>query len=431
MKRPRRSFVKKSPALKKRCSLNVSPATGRPHHRIEIIVGFDREGCERADIEVALPLVFEGGETSVFAKNVGWTAVRECGSKTKTSRHLADDPPIGLRLAWTRQERALSRDAPFGVGDGPILLAPRCGRQQHLRTGLNGVVADDVFGDDEQLEPLQGGAHRAGARQRHARIGRHHPQCLDRSAFDGLKHIDGFQPFAGRHAGRVPEAADAAYFGGREAHVGGELVGEPADLAPAHGVGLAGERKRPHADSANAACGQMHVDDRIHLVGALGGLIDPLREGGDDATGVAKKFKEARNIGPVESCGLGGSRCIAGDFAGAGQRLDKTRRVPVDILVVESECVGEVHEQTAEQRGIHARRDRKEQIGVFDRRGSPRIDDDQFRASFPLGGDHPLIEDGMTPRRIRADQHDEIGLIEIAVCPWDDVGAKGATVAGD
>ncbi len=100
----------------------------------------------------------------MFAKNVGRITVCESGSETETTRHLADDPPIGLRLARARQERALSRDAPFRVGDGPVLLAPRCGRQQHLRTGLDGVVADDVLGDDEQLKPLQSGAYRAGAR---------------------------------------------------------------------------------------------------------------------------------------------------------------------------------------------------------------------------------------------------------------------------
>ena len=38
-----------------------------------------------------------------------------------------------------------------------------------------------------------------------------------------------------------------------ELHVGGELVGEPADLAAAHRVGLAGERERPHARAADAA----------------------------------------------------------------------------------------------------------------------------------------------------------------------------------
>ncbi len=212
--------------------------------------------------------------------------------------------------------------------------------------------------------------------------------------------------------------------------MGGELIGEFADLTSAHGVGLAGQRERPHANSANSARGQMHVDDRIHLVGALSGLIDTLREGRNDATGATKEFKEACNIRPIKRGGPRGCCRIAGDFASARQRLDKTRRVPVDIRVIESERVGEVCQQTAEQRGIHARRDRKKQIGVLGRRGSPRIDDDQFGTAVSLGGDHALIKDGMAPGRIGADQHDEVGFIEIAVGAGNHVGAKGAAVAG-
>jgi hypothetical protein len=60
-------------------------------------------------------------------------------------------------------------------------------------------------------------------------------------------------------------------------HVRGEHVGEAADLAPAHGVRLAGDRERPHAGLADAAGGQVAVDDRVDLVGARGRLVDALR----------------------------------------------------------------------------------------------------------------------------------------------------------
>ena len=49
------------------------------------------------------------------------------------ARHLRQDPPVGPRLAGRRQERALARDAPLGVGDGAVLLAPGRGRQAHVR----------------------------------------------------------------------------------------------------------------------------------------------------------------------------------------------------------------------------------------------------------------------------------------------------------
>ena len=61
-----------------------------------------------------------------------------------------------------------------------------------------------------------------------------------------------------------------------EIHVRGQLVGQPADFAPAHGVGLAGERERAHARAADAAGEQVAVDDGVDLVGAAGGLVDAL-----------------------------------------------------------------------------------------------------------------------------------------------------------
>jgi hypothetical protein len=83
--------------------------------------------------------------------------------------------------------------------------------------------------------------------------------------------------------------------------MGGELIGKPADFATAHGVGLAGQRERSHARPADAPGGEVNIDDRIHLVGALRGLIDPLRVAGDDALGSRKQLKEAGNLAEIES----------------------------------------------------------------------------------------------------------------------------------
>ena len=93
---------------------------------------------------------------------------------------------------------------------------------------------------------------------------------------DRLEHLHGLQAFAPRHARRVPEAAHAVDLGRREAHMRGELVGEAADLAAAHRVGLAGERERPHAGLADAAGGEMAIDDGVDLVGALRRLVHAL-----------------------------------------------------------------------------------------------------------------------------------------------------------
>ena len=144
--------------------------------------------------------------------------------------------------------------------------------------GIDGVVAQHVLGDDEQFELPQRLAHRAGARQRHRRIGRHHPQRLDLAALDRLEHLHRLEALALGHARRVPEPPHAVDVVRREVHMRGELVGEPADLAAAHRVGLAGERERPHAGLADAAGGEMAIDDGVDLVGALRRLVHALRD---------------------------------------------------------------------------------------------------------------------------------------------------------
>ncbi len=60
-----------------------------------------------------------------------------------------------------------------------------------------------------------------------------------------------------------------------------EHIGEAADLAPAHGVGLAGEREWAHAGPANPAAGQMAVDNGVDLVRPKRSLIDALAPGRD------------------------------------------------------------------------------------------------------------------------------------------------------
>jgi hypothetical protein len=58
--------------------------------------------------------------------------------------------------------------------------------------------------------------------------------------------------------------------------VTGEKVGHAADLAPAHGVGLAGERERPGAGAADLAGGKVQVDEGGILESAVDRLVEPL-----------------------------------------------------------------------------------------------------------------------------------------------------------
>ena len=103
----------------------------------------------------------------------------------------------------------------------------------------------------------------------------------------------------------------------------------------------------------------------------------------------------------------------------------------IDVFVVERQSVGEMHKQAAEQRRIHARRYGQEQVGVLRGRRAPRVDHDDFGAARPLVGDHALIQHGMAPSRIGADENDEIGEIEVGIGAGHGIGAEGTAVAGD
>jgi hypothetical protein len=90
-----------------------------------------------------------------------------------------------------------------------------------------------------------------------------------------------------------------------------------------------------------------------------------------------------------------------------------------------------VDEKPAEQGGVLSWRDWQDEIGIFSRRRATWIDHHQLRAARMFVGDHALIENRMTPGRIRADEHDHIGKIEIRIAAGDGVAAEGAAMAGD
>ena len=103
-----------------------------------------------------------------------------------------------------------------------------------------------------QLASASRDAARVGERGR--RIGGHDPQRLDAPVAHGFEHVDGLEAGPLGHPRRVPEGAqEGAVVGILDVEMGGELVGEAADLAPAHGVRLAGYRERAHARPCDAA----------------------------------------------------------------------------------------------------------------------------------------------------------------------------------
>ena len=251
-----------------------------------------------------------------------------------------------------------------------------------MRAARDGVGRGDVLGDDEEIELAQRVARAVGVRQRHGRVRRHDPQRLDAPGRDRLEQRDRLEPLALGHPRRAPEAAHAIDLLGREAHMGREHVGEAADLAPAHGVRLAGERERPHARPADAARGEVAVDDRVDLVGALRRLVHALREAGDGALGRARTSRRK----PERRAPEGRSPAPSPRSSARSRGLASSASAkPVVWRAMKARSsaagLGEMHEETAEQRRVRARRDRQEEIGLVAGRGAARIDDDDLRAA--------------------------------------------------
>ena len=89
-------------------------------------------------------------------------------------------------------------------------------------------------------------------------------------------------------------------------------------------------------------------------------------------------------------------------------------------------------EQAGEQRDVAVRRDRQMQVGDVGGHRPARIDQhDLHPGPLLLGRGDPLVEHRVAPGEVRADQHDEIGKLEILVAAGHGVGAEGAAMAGD
>ncbi len=273
-------------------------------------------------------VVLESRQRGMLAEDVGGGAIGEGVAEAHALRDLGDDPPVGLRLAGQRQEGALARDAPLGVRDRAVLLAPGGGREAaHARRARSCRSRSrsrrrrgDRAGAARRARASASGSDTAGF------VAMIH-SALTRPAAIGLEQLDRLETLALGHPRRAPEAAHPIDLLGREAHMSREHVGEAADLAPAHRVRLAGERERPRARPADAAGGEVAVDDRVDLVGALRGLVHALREAGDGPLRRGEQFEKSLNGGRRKARRPRRRRGRRRDLARSCERLGEARRV--------------------------------------------------------------------------------------------------------
>ena len=137
-------------------------------------------------------------------------------------------------------------------------------------------------------------------------------------------------------------------------HVCRKHVGHPADFAPAHGIGLARQGKRPHAGPAETPREQVTIDDAVDLVRAGGRLVYSLREGSDDARGRREQLIELGELPRIDSARLRDcclvirrtSRRLQRDFQSGGMSVDESD--------VRSTVPAQIGEQPIEQPHIRS-----------------------------------------------------------------------------
>ncbi len=159
---------------------------------------------------------------------------------------------------------------------------------------------------------------------------------------------------------------------------------------------------------------QMGVDDAIGLVGAAGRLVHTLREGGDDALGGAEPLVEAAQRCRIHPAHARHGRHVAGGVLGHEQRPRCAARMRADEFAIELPVLRQPRQQAVEQHHVAAGAQWQMQIGEVAGRGATRIDHDEAHAGpLFLGLHDALIQHRVTPGGIGADQHDQIGQLQI------------------
>ena len=339
---------------------------------------------------------------------------------------LTDRPPVGSRFPGHRQERALTRDATFGVGDGTVLLAPGRGRQQDIGEIAGVGIAIDL-GDHHELAAFQRRADPVGVRQADHRIGGDDPHGLDATVVNRFEQVDRLVAGFVGDFGTAPETThQIAMIRIFEFEVRGELVGEAADLAAAHGIGLAGNRERAGAGHADTTGGEVAVDDRVAFVDAGRRLVDALREGRDHAFVIGPQPIEVEQGLWVQSAHARHFVGIAGTEFGRVHGFDFTMGVVAQEAEIEASLAAQIGEQAVEQPDIGARCDRQVQVGLFAGGGAARVDHHQLhRRTCRARRRDALVDHRVAPGGIRAHQHDQVRLFQILVAHRYQIGAEG------
>ncbi len=105
--------------------------------------------------------------------------------------------------------------------------------------------------------------------------------------------------------------------------------------------------------------------------------------------------------------------------------------MPLHELAVRCAAAMQMVEQAQEQGDVGVRRQRKVQVGFLCRVRGARIEDDDTGAARLARGEDSLEQHRVAPGRVRADQNDEVGLVQVLVGAGHRIGTESADVSGD
>ncbi len=389
--------------------------------------------AQAGDVEVAA-----AGAFAVFVPNRLGRLVRKEGgaigvaggqSSGQASRKVHRDGPVVAGLARRWHGRPHAADAALAVGDRAVLFPPGGGRQQQIGMGGGGGVCVRLLHDDE-LAAFQGPAHGGLVGQRLGWVGAGNPQGPHGPVGGRFEHLDGAQAGLGRHLRHAPQCGHlGAVRRVAQVAVGRQQVGQAAHLAPAHGVGLPGQRERPRTAAANLAGGQVQVDQRGVLVGAAVALVQALavqRQGGGVATKPAcglhdVVFLQAADGGHVPRGVL--AHPVAQGFKAGGVGLDVGR-------VTQALPQHQV-QHAVEQGHVGARQQGQVQIGHFRGLGAPRVGHDQLeRRVGPSGVLQAAKQNRVRPGGVGTGDEHRLRVVDVLVARGGRVGPQGGLVPG-
>ncbi len=209
-----------------------------------------------------------------------------------------------------------------------------------------------------------------------------------------------------------------------------QQIRHAADFAPAHRVGLAGERQRAGARFADLRGREMQVDQRSVVVRAVRRLVQPLAIHRQRRARCAEPLRRLHDVSGRHAAD--GGRGLRRVFAHRVFQRVEAGGVGADVIDI-AQALPQHHVQhRVVQRYVGAGQYGQKQVGG--RRGirAPRIDDDEPQRRIARFRIFEAAEQyRMRERGVRAGDEYALGVVDVLVARGRRIRAERRLVAGD